>query len=283
MNYAEASRRLTESLSTVYEQGEAAAMAEWVMEYLTGLKRADRLLHAQNELTAEQTAQYNNYCERLLQQEPLQYVLQEAWFAGLKFYVDPNVLIPRPETEELLEWIVSSLKFPLADFSILDIGTGSGCIAIALKRRLRKATVIACDISEKALAVAQRNAGELHAAVQFKQLDFLNPDQRNILPVVDILVSNPPYIPEAGKTTMPANVVNHEPHTALFVPDHDPLVFYNAIADFAVTHLAAKGQIFMETHEELAGAVKKMFEEAGFTATLKKDLQGKERMVNASR
>ena len=223
------------------------------------------------------------YAERLLKHEPVQYVLNECWFYGLKFYVDKNVLIPRPETEELVDWVIRNIKFPFKDLKILDIGTGSGCIAISLKRKLRKAEVWACDISNEALAVAKRNADNLQADINFIQLDFLNEEERNKLPSFDIIVSNPPYIPQKDKETMQQNVVAHEPHTALFVSDNNPLVFYTAIADFATQHLSKDGSIYCEIHENLGKEVSEIFLQNKFIFEMKKDMQGKERMIKAVR
>ncbi|HWR33662.1 MAG TPA: peptide chain release factor N(5)-glutamine methyltransferase, partial [Chitinophagaceae bacterium] len=209
------------------------------------------------------------------------YVLNESWFCGLKLYVDKNVLIPRPETEELVEWIISNCKFPVDELKILDIGTGSGCIPISVKRRIRKAEVWACEISEDALAVAKRNAATLGTDINFIQLDFLNEEQRNQLPSFDIIVSNPPYVPEKDKEQMQQNVLNYEPHISLFVPDNDALIFYKAIAAFGKEHLKQSGNIYCEIHESLGSSVKEIFSSAGYTIELKKDMQQKDRMIKS--
>jgi release factor glutamine methyltransferase len=196
-----------------------------VIEHITGTKRTERIIHKEKKLSKDQLTQLNDYLLRLKQHEPVQYVLNEAWFYGLKFYVDKNVLIPRPETEELIEWVITDCKFPIDKLSILDIGTGSGCIPISLKRKLRRAQVWSCDISEAALQVARNNAITIGADVNFLQLDFLNRAQTEQLPSFNIIISNPPYIPEKNKEQMQPNVLNYEPATALFVPDNDPLYF----------------------------------------------------------
>jgi release factor glutamine methyltransferase len=232
-------------------------------------------------LSAEQATLLESYLQRLLTHEPVQYVLNEAWFCGLKFYVDKNVLIPRPETEELVEWIITNCKFPIDQLTILDIGSGSGCIPVALKRRLGKATVWSCDISAEALKIAEKNAAELGVTVQFEELDFLDSEQSNRLPAFDIIVSNPPYVPEKDKDQMRPNVLKYEPATALFVPDHDPLVFYRAIAEFGLTHLNRDGSIYTEMHESLGTATAQLFRSKGYATEIKKDMQGKDRMLKA--
>ena len=282
MTIQQATRELTAKLSSIYENGEAETISEWIMESLTGIKRTDRIFQREKMLSTDQELQLMQWTERLLQHEPVQYVLNEAWFCGLKFYVDKNVLIPRPETEELVEWIISDCKFPVNSLSILDIGSGSGCIPIALKKRLPKTQVWSCDISEAALEVAKKNASVLGIAVSFFLLDFLNEGKRNTLPQFDIIVSNPPYIPVNDKSTMPRNVLDFEPGTALFVPDNDALVFYKAIADFGKTHLKKDGVIYTEIHESLGKMTMDMFENNGYNTTIKKDMQGKERMVRCS-
>ena len=281
MTMQEATYYLLNNLRTIYPEGEASQITDWVIEHLTGSKKAERMIYKNADLTEQEEKQLQQYTERLLNREPVQYVLNESWFCGLKLYVDKNVLIPRPETEELVEWIISNCKFPVDELKILDIGTGSGCIPISLKRRIRKAEVWACDISEKALAVAKRNADALGADVNFMQLDILGKEQRNQLPEFDIIVSNPPYVPEKDKAQMQPNVLNYEPPTALFVPDNDPLVFYKAIAVFGKTHLSPKGTIYCEIHENLGSPVEEIFSSSGYTTELKKDMQQKDRMIKS--
>lgn len=282
MTIQQTTRELTAKLHSIYENGEAETISEWIMESLTGIKRTDRIFQREKMLSTDRELQLKQWTDRLLQHEPVQYVLNEAWFCGLKFYVDKNVLIPRPETEELVEWIISDCKFPVNSLSILDIGSGSGCIPIALKKRLPKAQVCSCDISEAALEVAKKNASTLGIDVSFLLLDFLNEEKRNTLPQFDIIVSNPPYIPVNDKSTMPRNVLDFEPGTALFVPDNDALVFYKAIADFGKAHLKKDGVIYAEIHESLGELTMDLFENNGYSTTIKKDMQGKERMVRCS-
>jgi release factor glutamine methyltransferase len=173
---------------------------------------------------------------------------------------------------------------PRNELSILDIGTGSGCIAIALKRKLRDALVYACDLSPRALAIAERNATANQANIHFRQLNFLDNKEWATLPSVQVLISNPPYIPIREKATMALNVVNFEPHMALFVEDQDPLVFYKALADFAIQQLLPGGQVFAEIHEDLGDEVVQLFQQTGLQSIiLKKDMQDKDRLVKATR
>ncbi len=225
-------------------------------------------------LTVEQQERFYQYSSRLLAATPVQYVTGYAWFMGQKFKVNEEVLIPRPETEELVEWVRSSSKQdqPL----ILDIGTGSGCIPIMLKTLIPCATVHAVDISPGAVGMARQNAREKNAEIVFFELDFLDEDQWSLLPAVDVIVSNPPYIPLHDKHTMEKHVVDHEPHLALFVPDEDPLLFYKAMLRFAEQKLKPGGMIFWEIHHELAP---KLAEICAHPVEIRKDMQGRERMV----
>jgi release factor glutamine methyltransferase len=308
MTLQEAQRDLTRQLSAAYDTREAAQMADWVMEHLSGMKKIDRLVHKERPLTPEQSSLLSTYSTQLLKHVPVQYVLHEAWFAGLPFYVDENVLIPRPETEELVEWVVEEIgngqwamgngqsamgngqsaignqQWAMGNGApiILDIGTGSGCIPIALKKKLPAARVYGCDVSEGALKVAQRNAQTFNAAVEFLLIDFLQADRWASLPAVNIIVSNPPYIPVKDKDSMHANVLEHEPHLALFVENDDPLLFYRNIARFAQQKLLPAGSIYVEIHEDLGPATVQVFQEHGFDAVvLKQDMQGKDRMIRA--
>ncbi|MCG2617267.1 peptide chain release factor N(5)-glutamine methyltransferase [Terrimonas sp. NA20] len=279
MTIQEARRHGMQRLSAIYATGEASTISDWVIEHITGTKAQDRYSGAGKELGTEQSVLLDQLLERLLTHEPVQYVLGEAWFSGLRFKVDPNVLIPRPETEELVEWVIDHCKFPLGDLNILDVGTGSGCIAISLKRRLGKGKVWACDLSAGALALAAENARTLGADVHFVELDFLSADARAALPAFDIIISNPPYIPERDKSDMHSNVLGYEPHMALFVPDDDGLLFYRAIAAFGKTHLKKDGAVYVEIYEGAGQATLELFRDAGYTAELKRDMQGKDRMI----
>jgi release factor glutamine methyltransferase len=272
-----ARRQLQNSLNNIYDEGEAAAITKRVMDHLTA--GATKAIDAEKEFDTQQETLLQNLTNRLLQNEPVQYVLNEEWFCGLRFYVDNRVLIPRPETEELVEWVIANCRFPLDKLSILDIGTGSGCIPIALKRKLRKADVWSVDISKPALEVARKNADTLGADVNFVLMDFLDREKRKQLPSFDIIISNPPYVPEKDKQQMQPNVLQHEPHTALFVANEDPLLFYRAIAEFGKNHLNTAGEMYTEMHEDLGKAASAVFKDAGYNTELKKDMQEKERML----
>ncbi|MEO5948222.1 MAG: peptide chain release factor N(5)-glutamine methyltransferase [Chitinophagaceae bacterium] len=278
----EATYYLLNKLKTIYDKSEASQITDWVMEKLTGSKKAERMIYKTEAITSEEELLLHQYTERLLKHEPVQYVLNEAWFGNMKFYVDKNVLIPRPETEELVEWVISNCRFPIDELKILDIGSGSGCIPISLKKRIRKAEVWSCDISEGALTVAKKNTEDLGQEVNFIHLDFLDQHSWTQLPKFDIIVSNPPYIPENDKQTMQRNVLQYEPATALFVPNNDPLLFYKAIAAFGKEHLEKDGSIFMEIHESLGKEVTQLFHQAGYSTEIKKDMQEKDRMIKAS-
>ena len=294
MTIGEAYAKLIGELNTIYDEREAANIADWVFENVTDLKKVDRILNKHKLLDSAHESQLTNYKMQLLQNKPVQYVLNEAGFAGLTLYVDEGVLIPRPETEELVDWIIKDVNASGKDvfkkaptdadvteqLKILDIGTGSGCIALALKNVMPKAEVWGCDVSEEALNVARRNGSDLNIRVDFQGIDFLDDAQQKFLPTVDIIVSNPPYIPLKEKEEMHPNVVNHEPHTALFVPDNDALVFYKAIAHFAKKRLYENGSIYLEFHENLGGEIVTLFEQEGYTTIeLRKDMQGKNRMI----
>lgn len=288
MTIREAQHQLIYKIQTIYDQREANNIAELIMENLTGHKRIDRMVDIEKNLTSDQEINLEQIVDRLLNHEPVQYILGETWFYGLKLAVDKNVLIPRPETEELVDWVLKQvIGWPMADdrnFKVFDVGTGSGCIAIALRKNLPPYFEIwACDNSDKALTVARKNADDHHALVDYVPLDFLDAAQRRQLPRIDIIVSNPPYIPCTGKAEMKNNVINYEPHDALFVPDNDPLVFYQAIADFGKENLYEGGSIYVEIQETIGQTVIDLFKSKGYAfVELKKDMQGKDRMVRTA-
>ncbi|MFT4018482.1 MAG: peptide chain release factor N(5)-glutamine methyltransferase [Agriterribacter sp.] len=285
MTVVEAFRKLTDTLHSLYDKRESENIADLVMEKITGLRRMERVLKKETELTTQQEKAVAQYSAELLQHKPVQYVLKEAWFYGLCFLVVEYVLIPRPETEELVDWIIKDAKLlPSPPSAILDIGTGSGCIPVALKKELTTPVITAIDISSEALSIAKKNADDNNVNIDFLLVDVLNEEQLDTLPVFDIIVSNPPYIPVTDMAEMRENVLNFEPHTALFVPNEDPLLFYKAIAKFATSHLNASGKVYVEIHEAQGEAVKRIFEERGLSnCVIKKDMQGKDRMVRARR
>ena len=281
MTRKEAEKLITDHLQSIYDSGESSAIAKRVIENITGTNKSFSAASRQVMLNDKQIENLHKIVNRLLKQEPVQYVLNESWFSSLKFYVDQHVLIPRPETEELIEWIISNCRFPVDELKILDIGSGSGCIPVSLKRRLKKAMVWSCDISPEALAIAKKNATILGTDIIFLQLDFLDPDARNPLPSFDIIVSNPPYVPYTDKETMKPNVLHYEPATALFVPEKDPLLFYKAIAEFGKTHLNKEGSIYCEIHEDMGEETARLFRSYGYYTELKKDMQQKDRMIRS--
>ncbi len=300
LSYSQAFYELKNRLQLLYEEREAAAIAHEIVGFITKLDKTQRLLQKETLFTEEQQRQYERMSRELQTGKPLQYVISTAWFLGREFFVNENVLIPRPETEELVGFLVESRKskvvsprevvsetssqfqIPNSLFRILDIGTGSGCIPVSIKLALPDAEVTSCDISKEAITVAQRNARDLHAAVQFLQLDFLDSSQHNKLGVYDVIVSNPPYIPAEEKARLHRNVKDFEPEIALFVPDNDALVFYKAIALFGKEHLMSNGYIYCELDAGHAEECKFMFEEMGYkNVEIRKDMNGNWRMLRA--
>ncbi|MDQ6764195.1 MAG: peptide chain release factor N(5)-glutamine methyltransferase [Bacteroidota bacterium] len=287
MSIVEAYNDFLKQLKSIYDDREADNIADWVFENVTQLKRWERRGNLKS-ITPEQELKLNKYLRELVLHKPVQYVLNEAWFYKLKFFVNEHVLIPRPETEELVSWMINDVRSVMYDVrceepQILDIGTGSGCIAISLKKELKDAIVTSIDISEQALYVAGKNAGDLHAEIELKQIDFLDENEWKQLSKYDIIVSNPPYIPKSEKEHLSTNVTAFEPGLALFADDNDPAIFYKKIAKFSQSHLKKQGNIYVEVHEEKAEEVKKIFVENRFTIEIRKDIYGKERMIGATR
>lgn len=282
MKIIECLNHVSTRLRTIYDPGEAESIAAMAMEHYTGISRNQMKWKGEGLMTDAQEGKINSALEQLLQHKPVQYVLGEAWFYDMLFLVNENVLIPRPETEELVHWIINTHALSSAPFNILEIGTGSGCIAVALKKALHHANVTAIDVSEGALTVAKHNAALLQADVNFLLLDFLNEDNWPALPSFDIIVSNPPYIPENEKQKLDAHVAEWEPGTALFVPNDDPLLFYKKIARFGKKHLQHHAEVFAECHQHYADATKQMFEQLGYNTELKKDIFENDRMLRAA-
>ncbi len=269
-------RELWRTLEPLYGNGEARAITDYVLDVCFGVSKADILCGAVEEMTAEKTAELNKIFGRLMKGEPVQYVLWRAEFCGRWFSVRPGVLIPRPETEELCAWITADSKAS-ASPKVLDIGTGSGCIAITLQLDMPESKVTAWDISADALDVARENAQQLGANVNFVKLDALNAKPEGEW---DVIVSNPPYICEKEKKDMAVNVLEHEPHTALFVPDADPLLFYRAITRLAVQTLSKGGRLYFEINPIYADDTCHMMQTEGMTAVeLRSDMYGKQRMA----
>jgi release factor glutamine methyltransferase len=281
-------KQLLANLYELYSDREAANIADWVIEYVTGQSKISRILYKDLPVRLEQQERLQNITSQLLAHKPVQYVLNEVWFAGLKFFVNEHVLIPRPETEELVEWIAHDLKKLTREaqheMSLLDVGTGSGCIPVSLKKQIPAMKVSALDISAQALDVARRNATDQQTKIDFFKVDFLNTKTWNQFPKFDIIVSNPPYIKQHEAGNMAKNVLDYEPSIALFVADDDALIFYRTIALFAQQHLKENGSIYVEINEALGAEVIDTFASQTFTKIeLRKDLQGKDRMIKAGR
>lgn len=269
-------RELWRTLEPLYGNGEARAITDYVLDVCFGLSKADILCGAVEEMTAEKAAELNKIFGRLMEGEPVQYVLGRAEFCGRWFDVRPGVLIPRPETEELCAWITADSKASGSP-KVLDIGTGSGCIAITLQLDMPESKVTAWDISADALDVARENAKQLGANVSFVKQDALNAKPEGEW---DVIVSNPPYICEKEKKDMAVNVLEHEPHTALFVPDAAPLLFYRAITRLAVQTLSKGGRLYFEINPIYADDTCHMMRAEGMTAVeLRSDMYGKQRMA----
>lgn len=280
MTIESAKDQLIQQLAALYEPREAASITHMVLEHLTGMNKTDRMIHKHQELSFEQKDRLLSMVTSLLNNRPIQYVLGEAWFGGMKFIVNEHTLIPRPETEELIEWIKATAN-PKPQ-KVLDIGTGSACIPITLKKEFPLWHITAIDVSDDTLQVAKQNATLNNVAIEFMGMNFLNESLWLNLPNYNIIISNPPYIKKSEKDTMSANVVDHEPHVALFVPDEDALIFYRKIASFGLSHLKKNGQLFFEINQLLGKEVCTLLEEMGYQPILRKDLHGNDRMIMAT-
>ncbi|MDI9320975.1 MAG: peptide chain release factor N(5)-glutamine methyltransferase [Phycisphaerales bacterium] len=284
MTLSEAFYNLKSELTLLYPEQEAAAIAHEVMESVTQLSKIDRLVAKDVLLNSMQQNEWDFLCDELLQGKPLQYVLGKCYFMGREFLVNQHVLIPRPETEELAIWILNDWARDKVGKSILDVGTGSGCIPISLKAEWAEATINACDLSIDALALAAKNAKNLSQEINFFEQNILNKNLWQHLPQYDIIVSNPPYIPENEAETMASNVTAHEPHLALFVPDADRFLFYRAIAQLGKTKLKENGTIYCEIHRDFPEETKAVFEDEAYTnIELRKDMHDNWRMIKVMR
>ncbi|MBP5999177.1 MAG: peptide chain release factor N(5)-glutamine methyltransferase [Sediminibacterium sp.] len=280
MSLNDIKQALKKQLEGQYETVELNPILSILIEHITGWDQLHQALHKDSPVSEDQAIAFEAAATELLAGRPIQYITGKAWFMGEAYQVNEHVLIPRPETEELVDWIVEYAEIKGSALRILDIGTGSGCIAIALKKALPEAIVTAIDISPNALKVAANNASALKAEIEFVPLDILN---TAFLPgQYDVIVSNPPYIPMQEMKNMELQVTAHEPNIALFVPDEDPLVFYKAIARLAKLHLTTNGQLFFEIHYDQGEAMVQLLDEMHFHAELREDLFGKDRMIRAS-
>jgi release factor glutamine methyltransferase len=260
---------------------EAKSFFSFLCEAWLGLTRSDLILNPDKEISESEILKFLYGIKDLKKNRPVQYVAGKTWFYGLEIRVEEGVLIPRPETEELVDWIVTSNSNKNAK-NIVDIGTGSGCIGLAIKSKLIDANVTGLDFSDEALKIAKCNAENLSLDVRFQQFDALNWQEFKFENKFDLIVSNPPYIPEEDKASMHPNVLDYEPDMALFVPNESPLIFYEAIADFAKENLKKGGAVYFEIHEDFGLEVGRMLNRKGFDPLVLCDLQAKERMVRAT-
>jgi len=287
---ADVIRFFRDELKSTYESGEIETFIAYCFEEFLNLKRADIFLNPTSTINESELLKFNFAIKDLKQHKPIQYILGKADFYGLKFIVNKDVLIPRPETEELVHLVLmENKKWAMENAesccSILDIGTGSGCIPIALKKNIPSANVYALDISAKALEVAKQNAERNQVAINFFEHDILssgsflaNPDLK-----FDCIVSNPPYICMSEKEQMQKNVLEYEPHLALFVDDENPLLFYNSIADFALKNLKPDGKLYLEINQALGLETKQVLENKGFkNVLLIKDLNNNIRILKGT-
>ena len=272
-----------DSLQDIQDEQEIESFFFILTDYLLTLKRVDVALNPDFEISDAAIEKWNAFLVELQQEKPIQYITGEAWFYGLRFEVNENTLIPRPETEELVEWIIESQKSKVQSqkLEILDIGTGSGCIPISLKANLPQANVSAIDVSEQALEVAKINAVSNNVEVNFIQANILEVEDLN--QHFDVIVSNPPYVRNLEKQEIKKNVLDYEPHLALFVEDTDALLFYRKIAQLALKNLSPNGLLFFEINQYLGNETVELLENLGFkNIELKKDIYGNDRMIRCS-
>ncbi len=269
-------------LSEIFSPQESTIFLDLIFEEFLGLSRMDRILNTEKRATESEILKIHFAVKELEKHKPIQYIFNKTGFYGLPFFVDENVLIPRPETEELVEWVLRELSGNDGSITILDIGTGSGCIAITLKKNFLPGKVWAMDISPQALAVAEKNARLNAATIQFLLFDILEKQGLENLPWFDVIVSNPPYVRNSEKVLMQKNVLDYEPALALFVDDNDPLKFYRAIAEFSMIKLKSGGLLFLEINESLATETVALLKTTGFSdIIIRKDINDKNRMVKA--
>jgi release factor glutamine methyltransferase len=281
MTVEDANRLTIASLIEPYGEREAASISSLVMDRLTGMPKSLRLLHKTDAFTLKQQELFQQWLSELLRFRPVQYVLGEAWFGLLPFYVDENVLIPRPETEELVDWFLKDSAAKKSGLSVLDVGTGSGCIPVYIKKKRKDFRVMALDISEPALEIAKKNSRTNDTDIDFYLCDIRDPVQWEKLAPVDLIVSNPPYIPQKQKAVLDKHVKDYEPALALFVPDEDPIMFYKIIGKFAIQKLRPGAAVFLEIHHDYAKDIVEWYTKSGFSVELKKDFSGNNRMIKA--
>ena len=280
MSLNEIKQSIKQKLAAEFEAIELNSMLSMLIEHITGWNQVQQVVNKDTPITEAQLTDFEIHANELLKGKPIQYIIGKSWFMGNEFIVNENVLIPRPETEELVEWIVEYASIVDRPLKIIDLGTGSGCIPITLKNALPNCTITGIDISTEALAVAKLNAIKLNAAVEWIPQDILM--SASLPDSYDIIVSNPPYIPAREKTDMQTQVKDHEPSIALFVEDEDPLIFYRIIARLGKQSLTTNGQLFFEIHYDQGEALLAMLNEMNYHAELRQDMYGKDRMIRAS-
>lgn len=281
MKIKEYRTQFIQELTPIYDAGEAESFFYLILEEKNQLKRIDLALHPDLVFSEGEIVIWNSILEQLKKEIPIQYLLGKTSFYGLDFEVNENVLIPRPETEELVEWIIESQKPKVKsqNIRILDIGTGSGCIAISLAKNLSNAQVFAIDVSKNALATAQKNAENNSVNVTFIHQNIL--ETEDLQQQFDIIVSNPPYVRNLEKEEIKKNVLDNEPHLALFVADNDALIFYKKIAELAQQYLSENGQLFFEINQYLGKEMIDLLEKMNFkNIELRKDIYGNDRMLS---
>jgi release factor glutamine methyltransferase len=276
---------IREQLQDLYPVAEIKSIGYLIVEFVFHRNRQSLLLEQEIQLSPNEWFQIQTIVSELKNYRPIQYITGETEFYGLKFQVNDHVLIPRPETEELVDWVIRPIPHShrgRKERTCLDIGTGSGCIAVSLARHIPFTTVYALDISGKALDIARRNAKQNNVEVQFICCDILNDWPVGLSGTFDIIVSNPPYITPEEKGSMLRNVLDYEPHQALFVPQENPLLFYERIADIGLSRLKESGSLFFETSSLYGVAVAEMLENKGYRSVeLAKDISGRDRMIKA--
>ena len=267
-------------LADQYENIELSSLLSILFEHITGWNQINQVVNKDENLTQSNVDAFQNALTALKEGRPIQYITGKAWFMGNELMVNENVLIPRPETEELVDWVTEYATIIDKPLQIMDIGTGSGCIAISLKLALPNCMVAGLDISEDALEVAKENAKQLNAEISWMQENIL--DTTYLPNKFDIIVSNPPYIPFKENVNIQVQVKNFEPSIALFVTNEDPLIFYRTIARLGKQYLNPNGQLFFEMHYDQGKALLALFDEMGYHAELRMDMFGKDRMLRAS-
>lgn len=278
-------RWIEQSLKGIYPENEIRCFSRILLEKIGKIPPHRQLIDKDRQLSGSERAEIRTIVERLKNAEPIQYILGETDFYGLTFHVAPGVLIPRPETEELTEHILSRYQKGDPPEKILDIGTGSGCIAVTLAKYLPDTEVTAVDISPDALAIARRNAEKHNVRVHFIQTDILCSEApEKIHETYSLIVSNPPYVKRSEKKDMESNVLEYEPHTALFVPDDDPLLFYRAIARFGIRRLKKNGFLYLEINAQYGKETMELLQDESYrNIRLIRDLSGKDRIIEAQR